>query len=316
MDRLERRISKIEQAVSAAKKNHEKKTKALLESYTCHARLHATAVAAIVNVGAPKIDEPLSHAWERVLNHYEIRPEMPGWPPSDLYDLVDIEALNPALKGAFNHIRPRDGFNDQIRAAQRLLQLWFGSEDEATKVPQMFAANPDWLLGFLEYRQRWFGSEDEATKFTEMFSAAPEWLLWYTRVVLLDAPLLKFKLPKLTFNTLKWGSAGYHESRLWPLLPLGRMADGDPVSDEVARSWPFCFNREAEGSKGNAPDSTPRGGEGDDADPPPDIKMMMRSMKVLLHLGAHPEKEKDLSRYDRVRVKRALRSLGLDEDNG
>ena len=35
-------------------------------------RLHATAVAAIVISGKPKIDEPLMRAWERTLAHHRI----------------------------------------------------------------------------------------------------------------------------------------------------------------------------------------------------------------------------------------------------
>jgi hypothetical protein len=37
-----------------------------------HAQRHATAVAAIVLAGKPKIDEPLNRAWARTLRHYEI----------------------------------------------------------------------------------------------------------------------------------------------------------------------------------------------------------------------------------------------------
>ena len=39
------------------------------------ALLHATAVAAIVLAGKPKINEPLSEAWARVLQHYGIKNE-------------------------------------------------------------------------------------------------------------------------------------------------------------------------------------------------------------------------------------------------
>jgi hypothetical protein len=42
---------------------------------TCSlARLHATAVAAIVLSGEPKIHEPLIRAWARTLAHYKLEP--------------------------------------------------------------------------------------------------------------------------------------------------------------------------------------------------------------------------------------------------
>jgi hypothetical protein len=82
--------------------------------------------------------------------------------------------------------------------------------------------------------------EKESTRFTELFRAAPEWLLWFTGVPLLDAPLLKFNLPKPRM-TPRWGSEGYKETINWPLLPLGRMTDGRPISKEEALCWPFLW---------------------------------------------------------------------------
>src|SRR5712691_7593990 len=73
MDRRPRqRISKVEELLSAAKKERERKRKKFYEDRLRHARLHATAVAAIVLSGEPKIDEPLGRAWRRALRHYRI----------------------------------------------------------------------------------------------------------------------------------------------------------------------------------------------------------------------------------------------------
>src|SRR5512133_1703227 len=71
--RSQRRIWKIEALLSAAKRAREEKRKKFSENCLRHARLHATAVAAIVLSGDPKIDEPLSRAWTRSLRHYRIR---------------------------------------------------------------------------------------------------------------------------------------------------------------------------------------------------------------------------------------------------
>ena len=73
MDRIsQRRIWKDEKLLSAARKEREKKQKEKYERYRFHARLHATAVAAIALSGEPKIDEPLIKAWMRALQHYGI----------------------------------------------------------------------------------------------------------------------------------------------------------------------------------------------------------------------------------------------------
>jgi hypothetical protein len=55
----------------------------------------------------------------------------------------------------------------------------------------------------------------------------------------LDALLLKFDLFPGGQWKPKWGSRGYEESQRWPLLPLGMMTDGDPVSEEDARGCPL-----------------------------------------------------------------------------
>jgi hypothetical protein len=285
MDGHERRILRIEQTVPTAKKKREE----TLRAFTSHARLHATAIAAIVKVGEPKIDEPLSCAWKRTLDHYEIRPgdkmpavEMPPRlfvPPDWVHLLPNIENVSPADRHFINQIWPWGRLDDQERAAARLTRVCVGSEGESAK-------------------------------FTQLFSAAPEWLLRFTGVLVFDAALLKFDLPKLTWMTMKWGTVGFEESQLWPLLPLGRMADGDPVSDEEVQRWRFRLYREAEEDNGNVPQASVHENEADDAE----SFEIVRAMRLALDLEAHPEKEKDLSRYDRLRL-RKLCAWFEDADN-
>jgi hypothetical protein len=79
MDRSSRRrISKIEQGLCAAQKERAERRDKLGQEYFFQALRHATAVAAIVLSGQPKIDEPLIRAWERALQHYGINVKEPG----------------------------------------------------------------------------------------------------------------------------------------------------------------------------------------------------------------------------------------------
>jgi hypothetical protein len=183
MDRSsQRRVCKAEETLSIAKKQHEEKRKKELETYVSSARLHATAVAAIVLSGQPKIDEPLIQAWTRALQHYGVQKEI--------------------------YFNDRSRLNKQNAAAQKL------------------------VLKIL-------GGAKESERFTEIFRTAPEWLLHFTQTYC-DACylLLDLRPIKIPF-TSKWGRTGYEESLGWPLLPLGTMMGGDPMSDEDARRWPL-----------------------------------------------------------------------------
>src|SRR4029450_4368530 len=73
MDRRSRhRIGKCEELLSAALKERDERLKQFLRVGSFHARRHATAVAAVVVRGHPRIDEPLNRAWTRALQHYGI----------------------------------------------------------------------------------------------------------------------------------------------------------------------------------------------------------------------------------------------------
>ena len=57
----------------------------------------------------------------------------------------------------------------------------------------------------------------------------------------MDARWLLFRLPPIP-ETLRWGVEGYEEARRWPLVPLGTMTAGDPISDfDPRRLWIAAF---------------------------------------------------------------------------
>jgi hypothetical protein len=112
MDRRSRhRIGKCEELLSAALKERDERVKQLLRVWPTHARRHATAVAAIVLSGQPRVGEPLNRAWARALQHYGI----------------DI--------------------NDQVAAAQQLFPIITGDEASA-RFTEIFRTAPVWLLQF------------------------------------------------------------------------------------------------------------------------------------------------------------------------
>ena len=81
-----------------------------------YARRHATAVAAIVLAGEPKMDEPLIRAWARTLQHYE------------------ITVKEPTEK------------SEQVRAAHRLFPIIVGQEGPSERFDEIFESAPAWLL--------------------------------------------------------------------------------------------------------------------------------------------------------------------------
>jgi hypothetical protein len=73
MDRRSRhRIAKCEDLFSAAQQKRDERLQQTLQVAPLHARRHATAVAAMVLAGNPKIDERLHLAWARALQHFGI----------------------------------------------------------------------------------------------------------------------------------------------------------------------------------------------------------------------------------------------------
>jgi hypothetical protein len=66
------RVEKCEELLSAAQQEHDDRLEQWQQVAQTHARRHATAVAAIVLAGHPRIDDPLRLAWARALQHYGV----------------------------------------------------------------------------------------------------------------------------------------------------------------------------------------------------------------------------------------------------
>jgi hypothetical protein len=187
--------------------------------------------------GHPKIDEPLSQAWTRCLQHYRIR-----------------NANGTRLE-------------KQVAAAQQLLPI------------------------ILRH-------EKASARFTEIFRAAPVWLLNFTQTFI-DAGCLKFDLPKSLSWRPRWGRDGYEQSQQWPLLPSDTIAAGDPVPDEEARSWPFPLREKA---------STTEDSQTQKDDLSPEAALLM-DLPLFVDVMDHPEKEKELSRYEKLRLRDLLEQM-------
>jgi hypothetical protein len=231
MDRRSRqRIGKIEKLISAERERWRP-----VGRY--EARCHATAVAAIVLSGKAKVDEPLKQAWARALHHYKIKVDEP------------------------------EKWGGQVAAAQRLLPIIMGGEEESAR-------------------------------FTEIFRTAPVWLLQFTAMAM-DARLLKFQLPDVSKN-LRWGSAGFEDAQRWPLLPLGTMMAGDPIPElDPRRVWLIlfcmltdpCLDFERKLSRGDEEHCSDR-----DKDP------LLEDISFSLDLDGKPEEE--WSRYEKRRMRK------------
>ena len=72
IEKVEKLLSKSEDSVSLALKKRAELDAELADRKRPKALAHATAVAALVLYGEPKIDEPLRWAWVRTLHHYGI----------------------------------------------------------------------------------------------------------------------------------------------------------------------------------------------------------------------------------------------------
>lgn len=133
------------------------------------------------------------------------------------------EPLGAALRRALQHYRIPALLQDAIAARSN------GSEKSV-------ASFVDQIEAVEVIAPAIIGEGEESTKLTEIFRNAPSWLLNFTRTTE-DAEILKFKLPD-KLSKSKWGSRGYEDSRAWPLLPVGRITDGDPISDASVQRWP------------------------------------------------------------------------------
>jgi hypothetical protein len=116
--RLWQRLSKIDKRIASARKKANEKAKQRILWLRSHARHHATAVAAVVLSGEPTIDEPLSAAWNRALQHYRIKFTAGG------------------------------GMNAEVRAAEELGPAIMDGKEPSARFAEIFAAAPIWLMQF------------------------------------------------------------------------------------------------------------------------------------------------------------------------
>ena len=145
---------------------------------------------------------------------------------------------------------------------------------------------------------RILGHGREKTRLTEIFKRAPGWLLTFTGMHF-DASLLGFRLPDNS-ELVKWGTRGYEESRRWPSLPSGCMADGDPVPEKQARLWPLPLDM-------TKPAKPPPDDENDtevDLSSYTDAELdFLEDLRLAVDLAENPQMEKDLPRHQKLRLR-------------
>jgi hypothetical protein len=213
---LQRRISQAESHLPAALERQRKRREQLKLSYSSLALIHATAVAAIVLYGKPKIDEPLIRAWVRALDYYES-----GARVRKFMQLLERSrrksdcTLQACAADNVDDDGPSDEWGeDQENRANKILnkpleQAWKDYVDATDRIRPLGSA------------------EDQLARFTEIFKEAPVWLLQFTWTFL-DAKVLKFDLPDLS-EPCQFGKLGLRDAWRWPMLPVGVMTAGDPI---------------------------------------------------------------------------------------
>jgi hypothetical protein len=205
--KLERLLSKAEKLRATVLTKQEQSRVPLEQTFRTVRRVircHATAVAAIVISGKPKIDEPLVRAWARTL----------------AYHRIDVE----------NSTTNNDLDEDDGWAYLEDGSIYKDLHNAAKKIYPAIVEDPDYARP-----QHWWDPDivhaPESARFTEIFRTAPGWLLEFTRIRL-DARVLEFGLPKISAEPI-WGVDGLKDFKRWPLLPLGTMAAGGPVPKEA-----------------------------------------------------------------------------------
>jgi hypothetical protein len=198
MDRsLRQRVLKVEKFVSnseaivslALKKEHQAALEEM-EVLRPKALLHATAVAAVVIYGEPKIEEPLIRAWRRTLQHLRIiiRDEYGReYQQDDPRDECERE---------YQQDDPRDECGREYQQDDPRLRAKFRISRYETE----FKAAARELYPII------ITGGNEIDKFTEVFKTAPIWFLEFTWMRL-DASVLKFELPRMSDKQV-WGDEG------------------------------------------------------------------------------------------------------------
>ena len=134
---VEKLLSKAEEFVSAALKKREEHLASLQSIFRPQALRHATAVAAIVIYGEPRIDEPLIRAWVRTLRHHRI--------------IVTNEyGREYKYKPGHEHeYRFESDYERELKAAHRILYpAIMNGASETDRFSEIFRTAPAWLLEF------------------------------------------------------------------------------------------------------------------------------------------------------------------------
>jgi hypothetical protein len=147
---VEKVLSKAEEIVSATRRKDEEWWLAYCEEIIRpKALLHATAVAAIVISGKPKIDKPLIQAWVRTLRHYGITIK------NEYGREYEYE------RGHEHEYRFQYQYERELRDAHReLYPAIMQGADHTKKFTEIFKSAPVWLLEFT-----WMRLDAELLKF-------------------------------------------------------------------------------------------------------------------------------------------------------
>jgi hypothetical protein len=134
---VEKLLSKAEELVSAALKKREEHLAQLRDMLRPKALRHATAVAAIVIYGEPRIDEPLIRAWVRTLRHHGITVK------NEYGREYEYEP------GHEHEYRFKDDYERELRAVHGILYpAIMNGANETEKFTEIFRTAPVWLLEF------------------------------------------------------------------------------------------------------------------------------------------------------------------------
>jgi hypothetical protein len=148
---LSQRIRNFEKLVFKAEKSlrldERKEFQAqFIEDMRARARLHATAVAAIVIHGEPRIDEPLIRAWGRTLRHHRI---------------IVKDEYGREYKYEHGHEEKYKNYERELKIAHaKLYPAIMKGANETEKFGRIFRTAPVWLLEFT-----WMRADAELLKF-------------------------------------------------------------------------------------------------------------------------------------------------------
>lgn len=135
--KVEKLLSKAEDSVSLALKKRAERHAEMADMYRPKALPHATAVAAIVLHGEPKIDEPLIRAWVRTLRHHRIT-------------IQNEYGRDYEYEHGHEH-EYRDDYEyerELLIAHRRLYPAIMKEANETEKFTKIFRTAPIWLLEF------------------------------------------------------------------------------------------------------------------------------------------------------------------------